>query len=202
MRNRGRRVAGAVTAAFALIALATGQAHADPDDNTVIGPGAEGPAGADQFAVGEAGTDTFAGYLPDDTMLSPFDDVANPVLSRLDPALLTAVQDAARAAASDGIDIRITSGWRSRGFQLRLFDDGIRIYGSEEAARQFVATPENSHHVTGNAVDVGPPDAALWMSRNGTRFGLCQMFVNELWHYELAADAAGQCPPMKPNAAG
>lgn len=153
--------------------------------------------------MGPAAEDTFAGYLPDGTMLSPFDDAANPMLSRVDPALLSAVQEATTAAAaSDGVDVRVTSGWRSRGFQLRLFDDGVRNYGSVEAARQFVATPENSNHVTGNAVDVGPPAAALWMSRNGTRFGLCQTFANELWHYELAADAAGRCPPMKPSAAG
>lgn len=195
---------GVVTASMALVALSCGQAHADPaPDDTLVGPAAEGPAEGDQpFSVGSAGTDTFAGYLADNQTLSPFDDADNPVLSRLDPALLSAVQEATVAAADDGVTMRITSGWRSRGFQLRLFDDGVRQYGSEEAARQFVASPETSHHVTGEAVDVGPPAAALWMSRNGTRFGLCQMFENELWHYELVADEAGNCPPMKPNATG
>jgi D-alanyl-D-alanine carboxypeptidase len=95
----------------------------------------------------------------------------------------------------------LNSGWRSRGFQLRLFEDGVRTYGSAEAAREFVATPEESRHVTGQAVDVGPPEAAAWMSRNGARFGLCQVFANELWHYELVADADGRCPPMRANAA-
>lgn len=203
MRRCRRAVIGLTGAAMTLAAFAAGPAHAEPEPNDpLIGPSAQGPTGDQEFSVGTSATDTFAGYLPDNTTLSPFDDAANLVLARLDPALLAAVQEAATAAAAEGIDIRITSGWRSPGFQLRLFDDGVLLYGSEEAARQFVATPENSHHVTGQAVDVGPPAAALWMSRNGPRFGLCQMFENELWHYELAADEAGRCPPMKPNAAG
>jgi D-alanyl-D-alanine carboxypeptidase len=50
------------------------------------------------------------------------------------------------------------------------------------------------------------PLPQAWMSRNAPRFGLCQVFANELWHYELTAfsTASGQvvCPPMRPNAAG
>jgi hypothetical protein len=40
------------------------------------------------------------------------------------------------------------------------------------------------------------------MIRNGARFGLCQIYANEIWHFELAADAQGSCPPLRPNAAG
>lgn len=204
MRNRGCRLLVTVAAATGLVFSAVSPAHAEPapDDGTLVGPGAEGQAPGDQpFSVGAGAEDSFAGYLPDGTMLSPFEDADNPVLSRVDPALLAAVQEATTAAAAEGVQVWVTSGWRSRGFQLRLFDDGVRNYGSVEAARQFVASPENSHHVTGNAIDVGPPEAARWMSRNGPRFGLCQTYANELWHYELAADANGQCPPMKPSAA-
>jgi zinc D-Ala-D-Ala carboxypeptidase len=169
--------------------LSAGPAHAEPpapDQDTLIGP---------------AATDTFGGYLPDSGILTAF-DVDNPVIALLDPALLAAVQQATNAAAAEGITMQINSGWRSRGFQQRLFDDGVIQYGSVEAARQFVASPETSMHVQGKAVDVGPPAAAAWMSRNGIRFGLCQVFANELWHYELTADAAGVCPPMRPNATG
>jgi hypothetical protein len=168
----------------------------------LVGAAATGPAPSQQpFSVGDSAVDSFGGFLPDGVQLTAF-DVADPIVGRLDPALLAAVQDATRAAAADGIEMRINSGWRSRGFQERLFDDGVRTYGSVEAARQFVATPENSAHVTGRAVDVGPPEAQAWMSRNGPRFGLCQVFANELWHYELTADGQGRCPPMRPNAAG
>jgi zinc D-Ala-D-Ala carboxypeptidase len=128
--------------------------------------------------------------------------VSNPALAQLDPPLLNAVQDAARAAESQGVDLRITSGWRSTGFQQRLFDAAVAKYGSVGIASQFVASPDVSKHVVGQAVDVAPVDADKWLIRNGARFGLCQIYANELWHFELAIDDAGNCPPLRPNAAG
>lgn len=134
-------------------------------------------------------------------MLSPY-DVANPAVGNLDPALLAAVQQAATAAAADGISMTITSGWRSPAFQQQLLDDAIATYGSFAAARQYVQTPEHSRHVIGQAVDIGAADADHWLAVNGTRFGLCQIYANEPWHFELAVDAAGHCPPLQANAAG
>ena len=158
------------------------------------------PAG-DTLASGPAAVDTAGGWLPDGAMLSPF-DVANPILSQLDPALLKAVQDATIAAQAQGVDIRVTSGWRSKGFQQRLFDGAVRTYGSVDAAAQFVATPEVSKHVMGQAIDIGPVEADRWLIANGRQFGLCQIYANEIWHFELVADAQGNCPPLRPNAAG
>jgi zinc D-Ala-D-Ala carboxypeptidase len=163
---------------------------------------ANGPApDDDSFSIGPAAADTIGGYLPDNQSVTPF-DVTNPVIGRLDPALLAAVQNAARSAASDGVDLEITSGWRTKGFQQRLFDDAVRTYGNVETAQQFVASPDASRHVVGQAVDVGPAEADNWLIRNGSRFGLCQIYANELWHFELAADRDGDCPPLKANAAG
>ncbi len=161
-----------------------------------------GPARDDgAFSIGPAAADTIGGYLPDGQTLTPF-DVQNPVIGWLDPPLLTAIQNAARSATSDGVDVKITSGWRTKGFQQRLFDDAVRTYGSEDIARQYVASPDTSRHVVGGAVDVGPADADNWLIRNGSRFGLCQIYANEIWHFELATDQEGGCPPLKPNAAG
>ncbi|WP_396836092.1 M15 family metallopeptidase [Mycobacterium sp. ITM-2016-00318] len=161
-----------------------------------------GPAPEDAgFSIGPAATDTIGGYLPDGQTVSPF-DATNPVIAWLDPPLLTAIQNAARSAEDDGIDVAITSGWRTKGFQQRLFDDGVRTYGSVEAAQQFVDSPDTSRHVLGKAVDIGPVEADNWMIRNGPRFGLCQIYANEIWHFELAADKNGICPVLKPNAAG
>ncbi|MFS0897423.1 M15 family metallopeptidase [Mycolicibacterium litorale] len=183
--------------------LLAAPSHADPAaDDTLVGPSATATEpSAEPFGIGAAATDTFGGYLPEGATLTAF-DVENPTVGRLDPALLAAVQEATRVAAADGVEVEINSGWRSVGFQQRLFDDGVRTYGSVETARQFVASPQTSMHVVGRAVDVGGPDAAAWMSRNGPRFGLCQVYANELWHYELVADDGGRCPPMKPNATG
>jgi uncharacterized protein YcbK (DUF882 family) len=141
------------------------------------------------------------GSLADGQILTPF-DVQNPAVGRLDPQLLTAIQQAATAASADGITMTITSGWRSPEFQQRLLDGAVTQYGSLAAAREYVQTPEASKHVIGEAVDVGGVGADQWLIANGARFGLCRIYANELWHFELATDAAGDCPPLLPNAAG
>ncbi|MGY1747234.1 M15 family metallopeptidase [Blastococcus sp. SYSU D00695] len=133
------------------------------------------------------------GYLPDGASLSP--DADEPALTRLQPALRAALQDAARAAAADGIEVRITSGWRSAALQQALFDAAVVEHGSVEAASAYVLRPDESEHVTGDAVDVGPTDAMDWMSRHGSDHGLCQTYANELWHYELATTPGTDCPP-------
>jgi len=141
------------------------------------------------------------GSLSNGQTLTPF-DVQNPAIGRLDPALLSAIQAAATAASADGITMTITSGWRSPEFQERLLDSAVATYGSMAAARQYVQTPGGSKHVLGEAVDVGGVGADQWLIANGARLGLCQIYANELWHFELAADGAGNCPPLLPNASG
>ena len=140
------------------------------------------------------------GSLPGGATLTAF-DVQHPAIGRLDPALLSAIQGATTAAAADGITMTITSGWRSPEFQQRLLDNAVQTYGSMAVARQYVETPTMSKHVVGKAVDVGGTGADQWLITNGSRFGLCRIYANEVWHFELAADAAGNCPPLLPNAA-
>lgn len=141
------------------------------------------------------------GSLADGQILTPY-DIANPAVGNLDPRLLDAIQQAATAASADGITMTVTSGWRSPEFQQRLLDDAVATYGSMAAARQYVQTPAGSKHVIGEAVDIGGAGADQWLIANGARFGLCQIYANELWHFELDTDAAGNCPPLLPNAAG
>ncbi|WP_319447977.1 MULTISPECIES: D-alanyl-D-alanine carboxypeptidase family protein [unclassified Mycobacterium] len=155
----------------------------------------------DAMTIGSAGVDTWSGWLPDGKTFSPFDTVSQPI-TRLDPLLLRAVQDATRAAASQGVNIALTSGWRSKGFQQRLFADAVRQYGSVDVAQQFVASPEGSKHVLGEAVDVTGAGVSDWLIRNGAEFGLCQIYANENWHFELAVDENGRCPTLRANAAG
>ncbi|ORA31619.1 M15 family metallopeptidase [Mycobacterium aquaticum] len=141
------------------------------------------------------------GALADGQVLTAF-DTQDPAIGRLDPQLLAAIQHATTAAAADGVTMTINSGWRSPEFQQRLLDQAVQTYGSMAAARQYVQTPEQSKHVTGQAVDVGGPGADQWLIANGARFGLCRIYANELWHFELAADPFGACPPLLPDAAG
>jgi hypothetical protein len=156
---------------------------------------------ANPVDIGTAATDTVGGWLPDGTTLSPF-DTSNPIVGQLDPALLRAIQDATTQAATEHVDIRINSGWRSKGFQQRLFDDAVHTYHSVDVAKQFVASPDTSKHVLGEAVDIAPVEADRWLIANGPRYGLCQIYANEIWHFELAVDDQGRCPPLRPNAAG
>jgi len=121
-------------------------------------------------------------------------DADEPAVTKLDPALRDAVRDAVDAAADEDVDVRINSGWRSTGYQERLFARALVKYGSQEEALHWVATPDTSSHVTGDAVDVAPTKAAYWMSQHGDRFGLCQAYANEIWHYELLTEPGGTCP--------
>ncbi len=155
---------------------------------------------ADHIVAMDPPPDPGNGSLPDGDALTPF-DVQDPAVGRLDPGLLNAIQNASTAAAADGITMTITSGWRSPEFQQRLLDDAVQTYGSFAAARRYVQTPEMSKHVIGEAVDIGGMGADQWLIANGSRFGLCRTYANELWHFELATDAMGHCPPLLPNAA-
>jgi zinc D-Ala-D-Ala carboxypeptidase len=57
--------------------------------------------------------------------------------------------------------------------------------------------PNTSAHVSGEAVDIGRSDAAAWLSEHGAEHGLCRIYGNEPWHYELRSEAVDHgCPPM------
>jgi D-alanyl-D-alanine carboxypeptidase len=148
-------------------------------------PGAPGERGA----LGEAD-----GAVPDGTTV--FDDGV-PGVANLDPALLGALRQAATGAAGDGVEFLVDSGWRSPAYQEQLLQDAVSKYGSAEEAARWVATPTTSPHVSGDAIDIGPSSATTWLSEHGAEYGLCQIYGNEPWHYELRPDAIDQgCPPM------
>ncbi|PCE15498.1 peptidase M15 [Microbacterium sp. SZ1] len=135
------------------------------------------------------------GLIREEGAVSVFDDV--PAVSNLDAELLTAVRAAATAAERDGVTMHVNSGWRSAAYQQQLREDAVAQYGSEEEAARWVATPENSEHVSGDAVDLGPVAAQDWLSQHGDEFGLCQIYANERWHFELRPGAvANGCPLM------
>jgi zinc D-Ala-D-Ala carboxypeptidase len=115
---------------------------------------------------------------------------------KLDPALVGALRQAAADAMHDGVELYVKSGWRSPEYQQQLLNEAISKYGSEAEAARWVATPDTSPHVSGDAVDVGPSTATAWLSEHGAEYGLCQIYGNEPWHYELRPEAVDQgCPP-------
>ena len=121
-------------------------------------------------------------------------------VTRLQPAMQRAVKRAVTAADGEGVSLIVTSGWRSSVAQQRLYDDALAKYGSSAKARRWVLPPRESKHVTGGAVDVGPPTAATWLDRNGVRYGLCRRYANEPWHFELLAPQNQPCPTPDPHA--
>ncbi|SKC39367.1 D-alanyl-D-alanine carboxypeptidase family protein [Krasilnikoviella flava] len=153
-----------------------------PDASPVTRPGREGD-GQD----GEAD-----GHVPDGTTV--FADEL-PAVANLDPALLAALQAAATDAERDGVTFFVNSGWRSPGYQEQLLREAVAQYGSAAEAARWVATADTSSHVSGDAVDLAQTGASQWLAEHGAAYGLCQVYRNEPWHYELRADAAGRgCP--------
>jgi zinc D-Ala-D-Ala carboxypeptidase len=149
-------------------------------------PGLSGENGG---ALGEAD-----GAVPDGTTV--FDDEI-PGVANLDPDLLGALRQAATDAAGDGIEYVVDSGWRSPEYQHQLLREAVSEYGSEEEAARWVATADTSPHVSGDAIDIGPSDATAWLSEHGAEYGLCQIYGNEPWHYELRPEAVDHgCPAM------
>jgi zinc D-Ala-D-Ala carboxypeptidase len=156
---------------------ALGEPHAAP-----------GLPGEHPAALGEAD-----GALPGGATV--FDDL--PAVANLDPDLLAALRQAATDAAGDGVELVVNSGWRSPEYQEQLLQEAVSEYGSEGEAARWVATAETSPHVSGDAVDVGPSDAMAWLSKRGAMYGLCQIYGNEPWHFELRPEAVDDgCPAM------
>src|SRR5690606_29098830 len=103
------------------------------------------------------------------------------------------------AALDDGVVVLVNSGWRSREYQAQLLDQAIAERGSRDDALRWVATPDTSAHVSGDAVDLGPGVARAWLAEHGSDYGLCRIYGNESWHYELRSAAVDEgCPPMYP----
>jgi D-alanyl-D-alanine carboxypeptidase len=120
-----------------------------------------------------------------------------PGVANLDPAFLGALRRAATDAGRYGVELFVDSGWRSREYQARLLQEAVLKYGSEAEAARWVATPDTSAHVSGDAVDIGRSDATAWLSEHGAAYGLCQIYSNEPWHYELRPRAVDHgCPRM------
>jgi hypothetical protein len=181
--------------AVAAIVAAVGSQLPASSSSTVAPPAdlprseGRGLRGEHRGALGEAG-----GAVPDGTTV--FDDEI-PGVANLDPELLRALRRAATDAAGDGVELFVDSGRRSPEYQEQLLREAISEYGSQEEAARWVATADTSPHVSGDAVDIGHSDATAWLSEHGAGYGLCQIYGNEPWHYELRPEAIRHgCPSV------
>jgi len=122
-----------------------------------------------------------------------YDD--HPGVVRLDTRLLEELRAATADASAQGVGIVVNSGWRSKAYQSLLFEEAVVEHGTEAAAAAWVARPGTSVHESGAAVDLGPSSAVDWLVQHGADYGLCQVYDNEPWHFELDLDAGENgCP--------
>jgi len=155
--------------------------------STAVAP-AEVPPLAPGGGLGEAD-----GAVPGGTTVL---DNGVPGVANLARPLREALRRAASDAAGQGVEFVVDSGWRSYAYQERLFREAVSKYGSDQVAARWVARPDRSAHVSGGAIDLGR-DAAAWLSEHGAAYGLCRVYGNEPWHFELRPLAASHgCPSM------
>jgi len=192
-RIRRRRVAALLAVLGAVVALIGGhRAPSVPSPSTLAAQLTVAAGEHFHRDSGAGGLGTAGGALPGGA--SVFDD-ALPGVRNLDPDLRAAL----RRAATDAGALRfvVNSGWRSAAYEDELRKQAVAKYGSEQEAARWVATGTTSPHVSGDAVDVGPSAVDAWLSEHGAAYGLCQIYANEPWHYELRDGAATRgCPAM------
>jgi D-alanyl-D-alanine carboxypeptidase len=197
---RRTRVAGLILVVAAIAAVLGGQLPAPSSLSSTATSAVDVPRGERPRALGAARSEPRRplgeadGAIPDDT--TAFDDEI-PGVAKVASALLGALRQAAADAAHDGVEFVVNSGWRSPAYEEQLRREAIAKYGSEEEAARWVATGSTSAHVSGDALDIGPPASAAWLSEHGAEYGLCQIYGNEPWHYELRSEAIDHgCPAM------
>ena len=123
----------------------------------------------------------------------------------------TAYRKLAAAAKKDGVNIKLTSGYRSYATQSYLMDKYTRQYGSAYAQR-IAAKPGTSEHQTGLTVDVGNYNRACalqscfestrvgkWMAKNAAKHGFILRYPKgqehvtgykfEPWHFRYVGIA-------------
>lgn len=89
-----------------------------------------------------------------------------------------------KAADKDGVQLYGISGYRSYQYQVSVFAQNVRQYGSKQKANQVSAEPGQSEHQTGLSMDVssasvnyqliqkfGNTKAGKWLAANGWKYG-------------------------------
>jgi Transglycosylase SLT domain/D-alanyl-D-alanine carboxypeptidase len=82
---------------------------------------------------------------------------------------------AAAARREAGLQLVVTSGFRSDAEQARLY----RAHPDP----RWVAPPGKSLHRLGTELDLGPPAAYGWLAANSGRFGFLKRYSWEPWHF-------------------
>ncbi len=123
----------------------------------------------------------------------------------LDQEAASAFKKMQSAASTQGIQLKIISGFRSIASQNKLFESQIQRKGGKQAAAKYSAPPGHSEHHTGYALDIGDgaspandlkvsfenTPAYQWLARNANQYGFelsfppgnIQGVSYEPWHW-------------------
>ena len=123
----------------------------------------------------------------------------------IDQRIEPAMNDMIAAAARDGAELRVISGYRSYETQMELLD-GYTARDGQKMAETFAARPGYSEHQLGTTADFdntsggctldgcfGKTAAGIWLAQNAGRFGFIQRYpegktditgyIPESWHF-------------------
>lgn len=114
-----------------------------------------------------------SGYgYPEDWELSNFSKCGHPnnATFQARTEVVLAFEELCQAAKADGVNLRISSAYRSVEHQRRLWNQKLRETGGNEAeARKWVAPPGRSNHNRGIAIDLsiisGDPKSKAWVHK-------------------------------------
>lgn len=94
-----------------------------------------------------------------------------------DPETQTAFNEMQKAAAAEGRNIYISSGYRSYDYQKRIYNNNVAAYGKEKTDT-FSARPGHSEHQTGLALDLNSIDDSFantpesdWVKEHAHEYG-------------------------------
>ena len=174
-----RNGAGDVAVTFPDDALAPLRVRVVVHDRIEVAPGASFPATANAEAelvppgavgaLGAPGAGEYAGPL------------AYRQGKPMRPDVALAFDRMAAAAAHDGVDLIVVSGFRSNAEQAQLF--------AKHPDPKWVAPPGQSLHRLGTELDLGPDSAYGWLAHNAGRFHFVQRYAWEPWHYGFTLNA-------------
>ena len=148
-----------------------------------------GPAGLEVSAASRAGYSTAAAH-DQSTSIASGGGYSGPLVHRdgkpTCPAVAAAFDEMDAAAGRDGVDLVVTSGFRSDAEQAILF--------ARHPDPRWVARPGESRHRDATELDIsmaGGP-AWAWLRTNAGRFGFLQRYSWEPWHFGYLPGCGGQ----------
>ncbi|PKQ14766.1 MAG: hypothetical protein CVT68_10160, partial [Actinobacteria bacterium HGW-Actinobacteria-8] len=89
----------------------------------------------------------------------------------------------AQAAESDGVQLRIVSGFRTYAQQAYLYGCYVNCNCNN---CNLAASPGYSNHQSGHALDLntGAPGVLAWLNTHGATYGFTRTVPSESWHWE------------------